>query len=41
MSDVNYIFPSAFELVETDGLRVEIQLQDKWSAGIIELKINK
>ncbi len=28
-----------FEPIETDGLRVELQLQDEWSAGIIELKV--
>jgi len=32
---------TSFEPVETGGLRVEIQLQDEWSAGIIELKVNE
>lgn len=32
---------TSFDAVETDGLRVEIQLQENWSAGIIELKVNK
>lgn len=37
--EINKFNKTTFDPVETDGLRLEIQLQENWSGGIIELKV--